>query len=550
MRIFGNLIKGNIDESSGITGFFPSVDKGIQNPAALLAYGLRNQSGLAKFFLKHIPGRIPEKTPEMRQVKDYIRFHGFPEVSKEEIIDLDFAEFHIVGVSETEIACQEAARIKKDLHKVFDGEKRGLTYDQRKEFIFEMYDRMAKHRSVFEEIAIAEGTPAKLFDYQWMVANSLTKKLAEFVGNRLAPEEIPCSKEGERTILHRHPFGAVGVFPPYNAALGLGFLAIICSFFAGNATVTRTPTRVPLTNMELAYVMKDAVAALDFPISAFQAIIGPGRPIAHYMANESPLNAMVYYGDSDVGLQLMAQAVRRGMHFIPELAGSGASLVWKDIDVDKVADFMTHARFLGSGQICLAAKRLFLHEAIFDDFLEVLVEKAEKLRVGAPSDPKTDLPILGTRALYQIVDMTDEALKKGAKLHCGGHRLNFQGEEDPSGFFYKPTILSAVDLSCKCWHHETFGPMLPVMKIKDFDEAINRANNTQYGLRTSVYSDDPAIQQRFFSEIEAPGVAINTDHMHFDYFFPHLGGLKASGVFGGKYFYEVLSYMKYRHFPA
>lgn len=551
MKFFGSLIKGDISETSSIRGYFPSLDKGLQNPAALIAYGLGNQSKLVQFFLKRMPGRIPEKTPEIRLVKDHIRTHGYPEVSKDEIDDLNFAEFAISGIQEATIACQEAARIKKDMHKVFDSEPRGLLYDQRKDIVLELHKRMSKHYQVFKDIALAEGTPIKLFDWQfWNVVNALTHEEADFVGERLAPEEIPCSREGERTILHRHPFGAVGIFPPYNAALGLGALAIFCSFFAGNATVIRAPTKVPLTTMELAYILRDTVEALDFPISSFQALIGPARPISHYMVNESPLNAMVYYGDSHIGLELMAKAIRRGMHFVPELAGSGASLVWKDVDIQKIAQFVSRARFFGSGQICLAAKRLFLHEAIFDDFIDALVEEAEKLRVGLPSDSQTDLPLIGVRALYQTLDMTKEALKKGAKLHCGGFRMNYQGEVDPAGLFYKPTILSDVNLECKMWFHETFGPVLPIMKVKDFDQAIKLANNTPYGLRVSCYSDDPIICQRFFSEIEAPGVAINTDHLVFHDYIPHLGGLKTSGVFGGKYFYEVLTYLKYRHFPA
>jgi acyl-CoA reductase-like NAD-dependent aldehyde dehydrogenase len=268
------------------------------------------------------------------------------------------------------------------------------------------------------------------------------------------------------------------------------------------------------------------------------------------MVTDAPLNAMVYYGDSGIGLELMAQAIKRGMHFVPELAGSGASLVWKDVDIEKTAAFVSHARFFGSGQICLAAKRLFLHEAIYDEFIEALVDQSETLQAGFPENPNTDLPIMGSRALYQIIDMTNEALKKGAQLECGGYRINVHGERDEAGLFYKPTVLRDVPLDCRMWYQETFGPVLPIMKIRSFDQAIAQVNKTPYGIRTSVYSEDPIIWQRFFDEIEAPGVAINTDHLHFDTFYPHLGGLKTSGVFGGKYFYEALTYLKYRHFPA
>lgn len=552
MRFFGHLIKGKISKpEKGHVGRFPDMNKAIDDPRILFAMALRDQSSLNQFAARYFTGMLPEKIPEIRLLKDHIRIHGYPKAKKEEIDEIIFAEYAIGGVKETAEACEEASQIRGLMHRELDENGKGLSLQDRMESILLLHDFMWKHYEEFKKIGIAEGTPVKLFDWQTTkVFKTLCKEKADFITERLGPKEIPCSTEDERTILTRYPFGAVGIFPPYNAALGLGFTAILSSYYAGNANVTRTPARMPLTNMELAYVLCDAMKTLDFPVSAFQAVIGPARPIAQYMVNEAPLNAMVYYGDSQIGLQLMGQAIKRGMHFVPELAGSGASLVWKDVDIDKVANFVTQARFFGSGQICLATKRLFLHEAIYDEFIKALVEESEKMQPGIPADPETDLPIVGSRALYQVIDMAQEALKKGAKLEAGGYRINVSGERDAAGLFYKPTILSDVPLDCQMWYQETFGPVLPIMKIRTFEEAMNQANNTPYGIRTSVYSEDPTIWQRFFDEIEAPGVAINSDHLHFDTFFPHLGGLKTSGVFGGKYFYEALTYMKYRHFPA
>jgi acyl-CoA reductase-like NAD-dependent aldehyde dehydrogenase len=551
MRFFGHLIKGEITKPvESKTSFFPDMNKAIADPRLLYAMALNEQGSFGRFIARYFPGQLPGKIPEIRLLKGYIKTHGYPQASKDEIQDLQFAEYAIGGAREAAIACEEAHSIRHLMHREYYEKSGGLTLEERGESLVKVGEVLWKHFDEFREIGIAEGTPVKLFDWQTKgVFNTLYKEHIEFASSKIASKEIPSAKEGERTVLSRYPFGAVGIFPPYNAAIGLGGMAIISSYWAGNATVTRTPSKMPLTNMELAYVLTEAMKELDFPHSAFQSVIGPARSIAQYMVNESPLNAMVYYGDSDIGLELMSQAIRRGLHFIPELAGSGASLVWKDVDIDKVTDYVNHARFFGSGQICLAAKRLFLHEAIYDDFIDALIEKSEKLNVGLPSDSNTDLPIIGARALYQNIDMIREALSKGAKLETGGYRLNAQGERDASGLFYKPTILSDVPLDCKMWYHETFGPVLPVMKISSFEEAINQANNTPYGLRTSVYSEDPEIWGRFFDEIEAPGIAVNTDHLHFDDYYPHLGGLKTSGLFGGKYFYEVLTYLKYLHLP-
>ena len=551
MRVFGNLLKGEIVTKGLPIRTFPNMEKVIQDPRILFASVLKSQGSFNRLMAKRFRRVLPERSPEIRLLKDYVEVHGWPEATSSEIADIQYAEFAVGSVKETAIAAEEATRIKALMHRDLAQSGSGLTLEERGESISVMAKHMWKNYDDFKSIAIAEGTPLPLFEYQSTVFKAMrSQEEVDFCTSRISAQEIPCAVEGERTILHRYPFGAVGIFPPYNAAIGLGLLAIYSSYFAGNATVIRSPTRVPLTNMAVAYVLRDTMEEMDFPLSAFQAIIGPGKPIANYMVSESPLDAMVYYGDSDVGLLLMSKAIRRGMHFVPELAGSGASLVWKDVDLDKVTDHIIHARFFGSGQTCLAVKRLFLHEAIFEDFIAVLCEKADKLRSGLPSDAKTDLPIIGTRALYQIIDMVDEAIRKGANIETGGYRMNFAGERDGAGLFYKPTILTDVDLSCKMWYQETFGPILPIMKINNFEEAIKQANNTIYGLRTSVYTDNPEIWGRFFDEIQAPGVCINTDHLHMTDFTPHLGGLKASGVFGGKYFYEILTYMKYRQFPA
>lgn len=552
MRFFGHLIKGEISSpKTGRIGRFPDMNKMVGDPRVLFAMALEGQSSLSQFVARYFSGRLPEKSPEVRMLKDHIRVHGYPKATKDEIAEGFFAEFAIGGVKEAVSACKEAANIRHLMHRELYAKGKGLTLKQRMDSLLPLGEFMWNHYDAFKTIAIAEGTPVKLFDWQTTKAfDTLCQEKADFITERLEPKEIPCSVKGERTVLTRYPFGAVGIFPPYNAALGLGFTAILSSYYAGNANVTRTPTRMPLTNMELAYVLRDAMESLDYPTSAFQAVIGPARPIAQYMTEEAPLNAMVYYGDSKIGLQLMRHAIKRGLHFVPELAGSGASLVWKDVDIKKTAAFVSHARFFGSGQICLSAKRLFLHEAIYDDFIKALVEESEALKAGFPENPNTDLPMMGSRALYQVIDMTKEALKKGAHLECGGYRINVHGDRDDAGLFYKPTVLRDVPLDCQMWYQETFGPVLPIMKISSFEQAITQANNTPYGIRTSVYSEDSDIWQQFFDEIEAPGVAINTDHLHFDTFFPHLGGLKTSGVFGGKYFYEALTYLKYRHFPA
>ena len=306
MRFFGHLIKGETTTpQDGRTREFPNMNKAIDDPRLLFAMALAGQGTVSRFAARYFTGALPEKVPEVRMLKDYIRAHGYPKASKDELQEVLFARYAIGGVKEAALACEEAAAIRHLMHSELDKKEGGLTLEARMESILTLSKFMWAHYDAFKAIAIAEGTPIKLFDWQTTKAfDTLCQEKADFIRDRLGPKEIPCSVDKERTILTRYPFGAVGIFPPYNAALGLGFTAILSSYYAGNACVTRTPARLPLTNMELAYVLRDTMEALDFPTSAFQAVIGPARPIAQYMVHDAPLNAMVYYGDSQIGLQL------------------------------------------------------------------------------------------------------------------------------------------------------------------------------------------------------------------------------------------------------
>ncbi|MHA2406624.1 MAG: aldehyde dehydrogenase family protein, partial [Candidatus Hermodarchaeia archaeon] len=279
MRFFGHLIKGEITSpQEGFVRSFPNMNKAIGDPRILFVLALEGERSLKRFVARYFSGRLPEKSPEIRLLKDYIRVHGFPKATKDEISEVLFAEYALGGVRETVIACEEATRIRHMMHRELFEKGEGLTLQQRMESLPPLGEFMWKHYDAFKTIAIAEGTPVKLFDWQTTKAfKTLCKEKAEFITDRLGPKEIPCSVDDERTVLTRYPFGAVGIFPPYNAALGLGFTAILSSYYAGNANVTRTPARMPLTNMELAYVLRDAMESLDYPTSAFQAVIGPAR---------------------------------------------------------------------------------------------------------------------------------------------------------------------------------------------------------------------------------------------------------------------------------
>ena len=228
------------------------------------------------------------------------------------------------------------------------------------------------------------------------------------------------------------------------------------------------------------------------------------------------------------------------------LAGSG--VVWgRDVDLDHAAKLIVKSRYLGSGQACMAIKRLLVEDDLHDELVRLIIEEAEKLKVGLPSNPEVTLPPLGINALYLLIDQMEEALAKGAKVRIGGYRVSYLDEEDPAGLFYKPTVLTDVTLDMRVMNEEVFAPALPVLKVNSVDQAISIANSSRYGLRCSVFTDNLEVRHKWTKKVEAAGVLISQDHTYYDPYMPHLGGYNDSGIIGGKYFTEMLTRMKYVH---
>ncbi|MFW9933506.1 MAG: aldehyde dehydrogenase family protein, partial [Candidatus Thorarchaeota archaeon] len=260
------------------------------------------------------------------------------------------------------------------------------------------------------------------------------------------------------------------------------------------------------------------------------------------------VGTIVWYGDSDRGLELWSSAMSNRIQMAPELAGSDASLVWgSEVDLDFAAKMIVKGRYLGSGQACMAVKRLLVQDSLHNDLLKLVIEEAEKLKVGLPSDPQVTLPPVGMTALYLLVDQMEDALVKGAKVQTGGYRMNFLGEEDPAGLFYKPTVLTDITPDMRLMTEEVFAPALPVLKVSSVEQALAIANSSRFGLRSSIFTDDSKVRMQWVKGIEAAGVNVGQDHLYFDPHMPHLGGYKDSGIIGGKFFPEMLTRMKYVH---
>ncbi|MGZ4857514.1 MAG: aldehyde dehydrogenase family protein, partial [Methanobacteriaceae archaeon] len=234
----------------------------------------------------------------------------------------------------------------------------------------------------------------------------------------------------------------------------------------------------------------------------------------------SPLiDKISFTGSVPTGLSIVKKAGMKKLTM--ELGGNDPLVVLADADLDAAVIAAAKGSYLYSGQVCIAVKRIIVHESIADQFLDQLVNETLKLRMGDPMDPKTDIgPLIDENAAIRVEKVVLDAVNKGAEVLCGGKR---------DGNFYHATVLDLVDPDMNIVQEETFGPVSPIIRVKDLDEAIKVANDTQYGLQAGVFTESIKNAKRAAREIEAGTVLINrqptfrTDNMPF-------GGFKMSGM--------------------
>jgi len=502
------------------------ADDVIKNPGIFIAYNLRNIPKYQKFLLRLLSGLLKPKTAEERYVLQYIRRNGLPDFDDSAV----YAEFCIASQKEVQKSVKVAQKHGREVQK--------LPIEKRKEILARIGKAFKDNRKEIEDISVKEGHPQKMLDWEYTESSTFfTEDMLYYLGEQLKPKEL----NGD--YLLRIPYGAVGLVTPSNAATTLGILNICCSFISGNCTVVKPPSMLPVSTLYISEMMYNIFQ--EYNINPLCTTVADSKMCINEWAKG--LNCIIFYRSSESGVEIASKAVKNYKKVILEIAGSDAALIWNDADLDRAIHDAGRARFLGSGQACIAVKRLFIHESVYDTVVSQLTKYAKSLQVGLPSNPQTDIVPTAIEALENIEVYTKDAVQKGAQLECGGHRVNYKGEPDDLGLYFEPTVLSECDTNMVCMQEETFGPLLPICKVTSLKGAIDKINNSKYGLRASIWSENDKVVEEFIERVDAGGIIVNDDHLLFTSRLPHLGGVKASGITGSKYFNLELTYMKYVH---
>jgi len=341
---------------------------------------------------------------------------------------------------------------------------------------------------------------------------------------RLRGETLPSELPENFIYTVRQPLGVVGIITPWNVPLAIPAWKIAPALVAGNTVVFKPSPLVP----ETATCLVELFAEAGVPPGVLNMILGEGETVGQEIVQHPLVRAISFTGSTAVGLKLYEHAARRGIKIQCEMGGKNAVLVLEDADVSLAVDATVQGAFGATGQRCSATSRAIVIEAVADRFVALLRERAARLRVGPGEEPETDMgPVVDRNHLDTVLSYIALGREEGAELIYGGRRLT-KGRLG-RGYFVEPTIFDHVRPTMRIAQEEIFGPVLSIIRVKDFDEAVRVANSVRYGLSCSVFTRDVSRVFTFADRVEAGVVHINSPTTGGEAHVP-FGGLKSSGI--------------------
>jgi aldehyde dehydrogenase (NAD+) len=379
---------------------------------------------------------------------------------------------------------------------------------------------MARAEEIGRIETIDNGKP--IFESQFVDTPAAAECLYYFAGwsGKVTGDTIPV-QDNAFTYTLREPVGVVAAITPWNFPLMLAVWKIAPALACGNTIICKPASNTSLSLLKFAEYAKEC----GLPSGVLNVIPGRGSVVGNALVDHPGVDAIAFTGSAEVGRQLMARAAKTLKKVSLELGGKSPNIVLADADLEAASRGALNAIFYGKGEVCAAGSRLLVDDAIHDELLAKVCDRAGKMVAGDPLHPKTRLGAIVSKEQMDTVMRYIEAGKsEGAKLVCGGERADIGTGK---GYFVKPTIFDDVDPQMKIAREEIFGPVLATIRFKDVDDAVAKANATVYGLAAAVWTRDISKAHRIARLIKAGTVWINTYNLY-DPALP-FGGFKESG---------------------
>jgi len=413
-------------------------------------------------------------------------------------------------ISDAKNAINAAFKAKKSMKDLSSRKLSRILYDIHQEL-------EEKSKELSELICLETGKPIK--DSKMEMERSLqTLLMAAEESKRIYGETIPMDAAiaGKSVFgfTMKIPLGVVAAITPFNYPVNLAIHKLAPALAAKNTVVFKPSVKAPLSALKLAEIM-----GRHLPEGAVNAITGSSNVLGEEMITSPLISKISFTGSVSTGLSIAKKAGMKKLTL--ELGGNDPLIVMDDANLDAAVTAAVGGSYLNAGQVCIAVKRIILHDGIADQFVEQLVSQTKKLKMGDPMDPKTDIgPLIGENSAIMVEKVVNDAINNGAQLLCGGNR---------KGAFYEPTVLDNVQPGMELVQNETFGPISPIIRVKTLEEAIKVSNNTPFGLQAGVFTESIEKAKKAVKGIETGSVLINkqptfrTDNMPF-------GGFKMSGI--------------------
>jgi len=394
-----------------------------------------------------------------------------------------------------------------------------------------VYDRAVKLRKLadlireqVEYLAVAltmeQGKPLAEAKAETMAAAGTFDWFAE-EAKRAYGRTIPASVSNKRLFTMRHPVGVCASVSPWNFPLVLQARKMAPALAVGCTTVSRPASQTPLCLIRLF----ELIEQIDLPPGVVNLVMGPPQDIMNEFMGNRICRKISFTGSTEVGKNLVRESADQMKRLSLELGGHAPVIVFPDVDIEQVAKASVIGKFRNNGQVCICPTRFYAHKSIEKDYLEACVEETKTLRLGNGLDPETTIgPMFERRGLDKTDSIVQDAKNKGAQCVVGGER----SQRFDRGYFYEPTVLTQIKEDMALMTEEPFAPIMPIMNFDTIDEAIERANRTQYGLAAYVLTNDISAAFRMAEGLEFGTIGINdtvpaTPQSPF-------GGLKESGV--------------------
>lgn len=433
------------------------------------------------------------------------------------------------------------------------------TLDERLDTIKDIAKVLLKDKEKIKNIIVGEGgLPIKYSEWEFQMITKAYNNIDWLLESGIFPlndETIPDLDTNKVSIIKKQPMGLTIGITPRNTPMSLPMYFWGASFLTGNPAIIKPSTACPLT---MKYCI-DRIKESDFPFNdAYDLVISPGdfaikvfiesklvKNIVCVAASHTAKQILIDYADflkknirKYLGVNMITQPFK---NFVFECAGNDAGIVMPGVNLELVAKWNIIASYTNSGQQCFSMKRIIVHEDIYDEYIELLQKEIEKLKMGDPRDPETDLGPLGSRRILMMMEvMVNEAQEhKGVRILCGAEKID-TGKS--YGLFYSPTLVeipreNILDFNKApfLWREEAFGPVRSITKANSLEDAIFLANHSNYGMRAVVYTP-PEHVEKFSIELQAGSLYINSEPMQAN-ISTALGGWKDSSYPPGIKYY-------------